>query len=238
MKTLTIAHRGYSQFERENTLVSFTAAGAQKAFYGIETDVHVTKDGHYVVIHDETTSRVSNDIFNINVEESTYEEVKQVYLPDLDGSTTRFDLRIPELIDYLKICKKYNKVAVLELKQVFSEKQIKQILKIIKEVGMTKKMVIISFIIEDLIAVRKFNKTMKLQWLLCKYEDRHIETCKKYHFDLDVNWPTIDEAGIKLCHENGIKVNVWTINDEEVAKKYSSWGVDFITSNFISKIKR
>ena len=41
-KVKMIAHRGYSQFEKENTLVAFSAAGAISEFYGIETDVHRT----------------------------------------------------------------------------------------------------------------------------------------------------------------------------------------------------
>lgn len=44
-----IAHRGVSGIERENTAAAFVAAG-NRSYYGIETDVHVTKDGkirHY-----------------------------------------------------------------------------------------------------------------------------------------------------------------------------------------------
>ena len=52
-KTLLIAHRGYSQFEKENTLVAFSAAGAIDSFYGIETDVQVTTDNHFISIHDD-----------------------------------------------------------------------------------------------------------------------------------------------------------------------------------------
>ena len=40
-----IAHRGVSGLERENTNAAFIAAG-NRSYYGIETDVHRTKDGH------------------------------------------------------------------------------------------------------------------------------------------------------------------------------------------------
>lgn len=46
-----IAHRGVSGIERENTAAAFVAAG-NRSYYGIETDVHVTKDGKFVIIHD------------------------------------------------------------------------------------------------------------------------------------------------------------------------------------------
>ena len=43
-----IAHRGLSGLEKENTAVAFVAAG-NKSFYGIETDIHLTKDNVFVV---------------------------------------------------------------------------------------------------------------------------------------------------------------------------------------------
>ena len=53
-----IAHRGLSGLERENTYHAFIAAG-NRSYFGIETDIHKTADGEFVVIHDETTERVS-----------------------------------------------------------------------------------------------------------------------------------------------------------------------------------
>lgn len=52
-----IAHRGLSGIERENTCPAFVAAG-NGGYFGIEADVHVTKDGKFVIIHDETTERI------------------------------------------------------------------------------------------------------------------------------------------------------------------------------------
>ena len=52
-KPLMIAHRGVSGLERENTCPAFVVAGV-KSYYGIETDVHVTRDGEIIVFHDDT----------------------------------------------------------------------------------------------------------------------------------------------------------------------------------------
>ena len=110
-----VAHRGMSGLERENTNVAFVAAG-NRSYFGIETDIHRTADGKYVVIHDETTKRVSCSAVDVNVEKVSYDVLKDIVLPDLDGSTTRKDIRIPLLPEYVHICKKYDKVGVLELK--------------------------------------------------------------------------------------------------------------------------
>ncbi len=57
MSAKMIAHRGLSGMETENTLAAFEAA-CKRLFYGIETDVHVTKDGKYIIFHDECTGRL------------------------------------------------------------------------------------------------------------------------------------------------------------------------------------
>ncbi len=235
-KTLFIAHRGYSKFEKENTLISFTAAGTIKEFYGIETDIHITTDNHYITIHDENTKRISNNLIDINVENNSYKIIKEIILPDIDNSTNRTDLRIPEMIEYFKICKKYNKVAICEFKQEFSKEQIKDILNIIDSINMLENTIFISFHLNALINLRKLTKTQKAQYLLTKFNDDTIKILKENNLDLDIFYQSIDKSIIDLCHENNIKVNIWTVDDLEIAKKFVSWNVDYITSNWISKI--
>lgn len=57
--TLRIGHRGAAGTHPENTLVSFARA-VELGCDGIEFDVHRTKDGHLVVIHDPTLNRTTN----------------------------------------------------------------------------------------------------------------------------------------------------------------------------------
>mgnify|MGYP002519022116 CR=1 FL=1 len=237
-KTKFIAHRGYSGLEKENTLVAFTAAGVTKEFYGIETDVHVTNDNHFIIIHDETTSRVTNNRTNINVEENNFELVRNVLLTDTDNYDSRVDLRIPEMIEYFRICKKYNKVAVCELKQLFTKEQIKEILSIVDSLNMLENTIFISFYLEDLITLREISKTQQAQWLLCEFKEEHLETLLKYSLDVDAHFNSLDKEKIDLCHKNNIKVNIWTVDSQEIADKYASWGVDFITSNIIKEVSK
>ena len=67
---LMVAHRGVSGLEPENSIPAFIAAG-NRSYYGVETDVHVTGDGKFVVIHDDHTGRVAGD--NLCVEQSSYD---------------------------------------------------------------------------------------------------------------------------------------------------------------------
>lgn len=60
--------------------------------FGIETDVHKTVDGFYVVTHDDTTKRVANQ--ELEVARSTFAQLRELPLKDLNGKTGRIDLRI------------------------------------------------------------------------------------------------------------------------------------------------
>ena len=68
------AHRGNSSVYPENTMAAFRSAlsvGAE----GIETDVHLTKDGILVITHDEEISRVSDG--KGQVKDMTLEELQR-----------------------------------------------------------------------------------------------------------------------------------------------------------------
>ena len=139
-----VAHRGLSGIERENTCPAFLAA-ANRSYWGIETDVHVTKDGKFVIIHDETITRVSLENVKINVEESTWDEISNIILPDKDGSFVRRDIRVPLLSEYIAICKKYGKIPVLELKNTFARNDMKRMIEEIESLGYLESVTFISF---------------------------------------------------------------------------------------------
>ena len=80
-----IAHRGLSGIECENSMPAFVAAG-NRSYFGIETDVHVTSDGKYIIIHDDTTGRVAAGN-NHPVEETDYETLRGIMLADRGGLT-------------------------------------------------------------------------------------------------------------------------------------------------------
>lgn len=232
-KVSMIAHRGLCGIERENTNAAFIAA-ANRSYFGIETDVHRTLDGQYVIIHDESTKRVSNNTIDINVEESNYEDIKNIVLPDLDGSTHRQDLRLPLLRDYIKICKKYNKKCVLEFKNKFEPEHIQEVISIINEEEYLENVIFISFVLDNCITVRNLLPNQPVQWLIeTEITEEMKETLYKYQFALDVTYHVLTKELIDELHAHQIGVNCWTCNDKEDAEKLIEMGVDFITTNIL-----
>ena len=228
-----VAHRGLSGIERENTCPAFVAA-ANRSYYGVETDVHVTADGKFVVIHDDTTERVCLGKTNLNVEQSTYDELKNIVLPDLDESTHRQDIRIPLLKDYLKICKKYNKVCVLELKNDFEKSDIEKMIEEIREVDYLSGMVFISFSWENCITLRKLLSDATIQFLTGEeVTGELLDNLRANNLDLDIYYKRLTKEAVSTLHLQGTKVNVWTCDSKEDAEELVAMGVDFITTNIL-----
>lgn len=70
------AHRGFSGMYPENTMLAFEKAVQTEGCDGIEMDVHLTKDGEVVIIHDEKLDRTCVNGTGF-VRDYTYEELKK-----------------------------------------------------------------------------------------------------------------------------------------------------------------
>ena len=228
-QALMVAHRGVSSLERENSSAAFIAAG-NRSYFGIETDVHKTADGAFVIIHDEKTGRVSPT--DVNVEECTAEELASVRLYGYDAQTTRADLGLPFLADYIAICRHYDKTAVLELKSSFTAEELRRMCEEIEAQGYLSRVIFISFNFENLRILREMYPNQPMQYLRSDTnKEELIALVKAHHMDIDVHYNMITKEFVDACHAEGIKVNVWTVDDPEIAERVIDAGVDFLTSN-------
>ena len=224
-----IAHRGMCGLERENTCAAFVAAG-NRSYYGVETDVHRTADGKFIVIHDDTTDRVTG--ISCTVEETDFDTLRALRAMDLEG-VTRGDLQLPSLDEYIRICKKYEKEAVLELKNHFEPKDIEAIIAIIRDLGWLEHTTFISFDLPNMLCIREKLPQQQAQYLVEKFGDDLLDILTKNHLDLDIYYKAISAEQVRACHDAGILVNVWTVNGLEDGKRLAEYGVDFITSNIL-----
>jgi glycerophosphoryl diester phosphodiesterase len=228
-----VAHRGVSGLERENTCPAFVAAG-NRSYFGVETDVHVTKDKKFVIIHDETTDRVSGGTVCMNVETNYLCATEGVILPDLDGSRDRTDIRIPTLCEYVKICKKYEKKCVLEIKNPFEEADLAALIEEIKNIGYLENIIFISFALSNCIIIRNMLPEAEVQFLTSgEVTDELIATLLENKLDLDIYYKRLNAENIALLHTKGIKVNCWTVDNPEDGEALVKAGVDFITTNIL-----
>ena len=225
-----IAHRGLSGIEKENTCSAFVAAG-NRSYYGVETDIHRTADGKFVINHDNDVFRATGE--KINTTDASLAVFESLVVFDRDGTKERNDLRLCSLENYLKICKKYEKHCVIELKTHFTDEEIARIIDIIKSYDYIDSVTFISFCYENLTKVRSILPEQSVQFLFFEPSDEIFENMVKDKIDVDIFHAKLTKELLDKYHESGLKVNCFTVDKKEDAEKYAEWGVDFITTNIL-----
>ena len=225
-----VAHRGLSGLEKENTNSAFVAAG-NRSYFGIETDVRKTADGQFVLNHDAHFKRVAGE--NLVIAESSLALVQSVVLKDVDNTKNRADLRPGTLQNYISICKKYEKVCVLELKEFVTREDLLEMIEIIKRFDYLDQVVFISFGYENLTLLREILPNQPAQFLDFTLTEELIEKAAADKLDLDIRFTDLTPELIEKAHAAGLKVNCWTVNTKEDGERLVSWGVDYITTNIL-----
>lgn len=224
-----IAHRGLSGLEPENTGPAFLAAGI-RSYYGIETDVHCTRDGKFIVIHDDTTQRTTGT--RGTVEKMTFAELRALPVKGLDGNL-RHDLRLPSLEEYIRTCKEYAKQSILELKNHMPPNHVQSLVDIIRSEGWLEHTTFISFDLPNMLCLRRLLPNQRLQFLTKSFKDKLLQVLEEYRLDLDAKFQILTPKIIDACHRRGLLVNAWTVNSPADGTRLAEMGVDFITTNIL-----
>ena len=227
--TLAVAHRGVSGLETENTCAAFIAAG-NRTYWGVETDVYRTADGKFILNHDGNLKRIAGE--DLCVEQVSFDVLRAAVLYDKDG-VKRGDLHLASVDEYIRICKKYGKIGVFELKSAFTDEEIAQLCAIIEQLGYLDGVTFISFNMDNLIKVRALYPDQPCQFLTGDVSDAMIARLAELKMDLDVHYPALTKERVDAFHAAGIKINCWTVDNVADAERLADWGVDYITTNIL-----
>ena len=198
-----IAHRAGGIEGPENTLAGFEA-GYQAGAWGSETDIQRTKDGYYILNHDNDFKRVAGD--ERKPSEMTLEEVKTL---KVDGEP------VPTLEETLEYCRG-KMVLFLELKGKTADRQMADdVVRIVKEAGMEKECVLISLKYDLMDYVERTYPGMQTGFLLfASYGDTALLNCDC----LALEEESATAASIDSIHKLDKKVLVWTANKKRSQK--------------------
>lgn len=229
------AHRGLSGKYPENTLLSFKES-LQFNIYGIELDVHKSKDGKLVVIHDEDINRTFNG--NGKIKDYTLEELREFKSVDENFKDNK-ECKIPLLEEVFQLIKDKDIVLNVEIKNdVIDYKNIESdILYLINRYDMEEKVLISSFNHKALERVRSLNKNIKLGVLYENDMPNIISIAKDLNAHaIHPNKNIVTRELILNAHSKGINVNVYTVNTEEDLKKLKNYDVDAIFTDYANKL--
>src|SRR5690606_30232348 len=139
------------------------------------------------------------------------------------------DLRIPELSEFLDICSKYNKAAIIEIKRVHDLSQLSNLVLILEQY-ISLEVIFISFNITYLKYLRALTN-LELHYLTSKLTDEMIYDCRTNQIDLGISKESVKPALIKKLKKEGFKIGVFTVNDKNQAKHLESLDIDYITTD-------
>lgn len=224
-----IAHRGFNKIAPENTLPAFEHAG-RAGFWGVETDLQLTLDGEWVIMHDPTVDRMTNG--SGTVTEMTLAQIKNLVIDSGTNISLYKNLRVPTIEELLVVCDRVNIVPVMEVKGVTNQTSASydKLIDIIRRYGFEEKCIIISFDISALQQIRAKTKKIYIQYLndIAQSSITAVKELGNAGLDVEVIHATKDL--VDWAHTEGILVNVYNAYHQARISQAINAGVDFIST--------
>jgi glycerophosphoryl diester phosphodiesterase len=242
---INLAHRGASKMAPENTMEAFRL-GIEAGAGGLELDVHLTRDGRVVVIHDPTVDRTTGGTGA--VAEMTLDELRALdaghrFNPD-DGADFPYrgrNVRVPTLAEVLRVFPG----VVVNIDMKADRPAIEaSVLRVLREAGAGGRALVVS---SRYSAVRRFRKIsggsiatgasrlevgvfylfsrLRLEWLLRPAYDA-LQVPPKHR-----GIPLVTRRFIDAAHARGVRVDAWTISGVDEMHRLLDLGVDVIITD-------
>ena len=232
---LVLAHRGANKVAPQNTIPAFAKALEFNAD-GIETDVHLSKDGEIVVCHNYTVDETSNG--SGLIDELTLSQLKAMdfgsyFNKDFTG------VSLPTLSELLDVVRKM-KLINIEIKPPKKNNDlVKKVVETINEYGIIENSIVSCFDPECVRLVKEIDSNVKTALL---YENDELgneimtfgvaKYCKQLNVDAaHPHRKLITHKEVVELHNLGMAVNPWTVNLEEEIIRLTEWGCDALISD-------
>lgn len=230
-------HRGFSGKYPENTRLAFQKAIETPGCDGIEMDVHLSKDGELVIIHDELLDRTCLNMKGY-VKDYTLDELRKADLSFKFAGDVE-PQHIMTLKEYLELLKPTTLETNIELKTgIFEYEGIeKKVIDLVREFDMTDRIIISSFNHYSVLRAKKLCPEIKCGLLT----DSWLIDAGKY----------VKSAGVECYHpifynntkelvddikKEGIEINTWTVNEETDIRDMLEVGVTTIIGNYPDRV--
>lgn len=235
MKCRNFAHRGFSGKYPENTMLAFEKA-IEAGCEGIEFDVHFSKDGELVIVHDERIDRTSDQ--KGWVKDMTYEELCRADFSYKYKGKVGFQ-KIPTLREYFELVKDKDIISNIELKTgIFEYPGIeKAVYDLICEYGLKEKVIISSFNHYSVMRMKQLDPSLECgflseTWILNVGEYLNNNKIEAYH----PIFRMLNSEITRDLKEHHCKINTWTVNEEKDIRDMIRIGVDGIISNYPDRV--
>jgi glycerophosphoryl diester phosphodiesterase len=242
---VNFAHRGASARAPENTLEAFRLA-VEAGAGGLELDVHMTRGGEVVVIHDATVDRVtdgSGAVAGMTLDEVRCFDAGYSFSPD-GGRTFPYRGRAVRIPTLAEVYEEFPDIYVnADIKEAQPEAE-EAVLSVIKDAAAEGRTLVAS---TDHAVLRRFRKVSggHISTGASRREIAAFYVLSRLHLEALVSpayealQVPVEHRGIKLvtprfvraAHSRGVRVDVWTINDVAEMNQLLDLGVDVIMTD-------
>ncbi len=247
-RAIVFAHRGASADFPENTLAAFEAGLAEGASH-IEMDVHMTRDGRVVVIHDDSVDRTTDGsglVRDMTLAKLQSLDAGHRFTPD--GSTRPFRGRSIHVPTLGEVFREFPEARVnLEIKEAQAGIEA-AVLREIEAAGAETRTLVVAA--ENHALLRRFRKLAELagERVATAASRREIRTflllsrlgleglLRPSYAALQVptqyrEVPIVTRRFLAAARRRGVRVDVWTINDPDEMRRLLDLGVGGIMSD-------
>ena len=208
----SLIHRGLAKNKfNENTISAFKYCFKKK--YGIETDIHITKDNNIVCFHD----------FNLRGKFKINKYIKKIKYQDLLKISTAKKKPIPLLKDLIKLSQN-RRFLMIEIKPLFTKENLKILL---KETKNLKNYSLTSFKEKNIINLYKKKKDLNLGLIIpstSTYEKIYEKSKKNHVKFLVLEKKFLTEKKLTKIKK---KIYFYTIKDKKLFNKFSNKNLIF-----------
>ena len=238
---INIAHRGASSYAPENTFAAYDKALAMGVNH-VELDVHLTRDGHIVVIHDDDVDRTTDAegrVANFTLDELRALDSGSWFSSEYKGERIR---SLGETLEHYKGRLHFH----IEIKQrEISGGLARRTIDMVRGYGLTESATITSFRIEWLQEAAAYDSTLPKGWLVpmgsAGWDDSVIEQVIKQSKELgltqicpraDLTTPDL----VNRLHAEGFVARCQGLFNEDLMRHAVDVGADGATVNFPDKM--
>lgn len=225
-QVLSVAHRGASAYAPENTRAAFRK-GVELGADLLELDVHLSKDGELIIIHDEKIDRTTNG--QGFVSDFILTELKELdaggkFHEDFTGEQL---LTLDEVMDEF-----YGQIGLLiEIKKPFLNRGIEEkVVAVLRQYTDLSSIVVQSFDVESLKKIHKLLPELQIAVLMKPSvflpSSKKIQDLASFATYINFNISYVNERIVSEVHRYGGKVFVWSVKDRKSADKAIQYGVD------------
>ena len=229
-----IAHRGASGYAPENTLVAFECAVQLGATF-LETDLHLTRDGRFVAIHDATLERTTNghgSVHNYTMAELRELDAGKWFDREFMGE------KIPTLEEVLAFSGQHDVVCYLEVKYDVAWGMHHALVAALRNAESAARTVVISFDPTTLRAIHKLDPSLMIGLIVDHPGEDfvHVATSMGAR-QVCVAARTVTPELVAKAHQSDLHVVAWTVNDVEEMRALVATGVEGIMTDFPARLR-